>query len=272
MSVLNTQLNIVIGYPLIHTKSPVLHGLIYEEIGARAILLPFSEPDIKKLVAAIRTLSIKLTAVTMPFKQSAVNLMDSVDRSARQIGAINTIINRNGKLVGYNTDIFGMEYALRHTKLKDKHVLLLGAGGAALALAHVVKSHGGRLIYVNRTSKHIKELQKKFGGRAASMSELTSNDIDVIVNATPVGMFPDIKNSPVPQTLLAKHQTVFDLVYNPSETALLKSAKKKGATVISGINMFTAQGVRQVELWTRKKIITPKLIARLNKKIINTML
>ena len=271
MTTQHAQLNIVIGHPLVHTKSPVLHGLVYKEIGVDAVMLPFSSPDLKKLIAAIRTLSIKLTAVTMPFKQSAMSLVDKVDRAALEIGAINTIINRNGKLIGHNTDAFGIEYALRDTALQGKNVLIVGAGGAALAAAYVVKKNGGRLIYVNRTLKRTEALQKKFGGRIAQTSKLTPKDVDVVINATPVGMFPHIKNSPVPEALLGRHQTVFDLVYNPFRTELQRRAVARGAKVISGINMFTAQGVRQVELWTGRKIISGKLIARFNKQILKTM-
>jgi shikimate dehydrogenase len=271
MVITEKQLNIVIGHPLAHTKSPALHELVYKYIGVNATLLPFSHPDIRKLIAAIRTLSIKLSAVTMPFKQSAMSLVDKIDSPAQKVGAINTIINRNGKLIGYNTDVFGIEYALRDTPIKNKNVLVIGAGGAASAVAYVVKKKRGKLIYVNRTQERSKGLQKKFGGRVARISELESKDIDIIINATPIGMFPRVKKMPVPKTLIGKHQTVFDLVYNPFRTGLLRSAEKKGAIVISGINMFTAQGTRQIELWTGKKIINERLVARLNKQILKTM-
>lgn len=258
----------VIGYPLSHTKSPVLHSLIYKKIGANAVLLPFSNPDIKKLISAIRAMSINLTAVTMPFKQSIIPLLDSVDNTASSVGAVNTVINRGNKLIGYNTDIFGIEYALRNTPLRGKNVLLLGAGGAGLAAAYVIKNKSGRCMYADRTLKKARHLQKKFGGKIAPMKNLSANDIDIIINATPVGMYPKTKNSPIPISLVGKHQTVFDLVYNPTKTKLLKMAKRKGAKTISGIDMFIAQGIRQVELWTNKNIINPNLMSRLKKIII----
>jgi shikimate dehydrogenase len=267
-----TQLNIVIGHPLLHTKSPFLHNFMYSQLGLNAVMLPVSNVNIGKLISAIRIMSINLTAVTMPFKESAMPLLDSIDSNALKIGAVNTIINRNGKLTGYNTDLFGIEYALRHTTLRNKNVLLIGAGGAASAVAYMIKNKGGRLIYVNRTPGRTKNLQKRFGGKISQMNKISAEDVDVIINATPLGMYPNFKNSPVPDTLIGKNQTIFDLVYNPVKTSLIKTAEKKGATAISGIDMFIAQGVRQAELWTRKKIITPKLVGLLKKKIIKEKL
>lgn len=263
-----TQLNMVIGHPLLHTKSPVLHDLVYTEIGANAVMLPFSNPDIKKLISAIRIMSINLTAVTMPFKQSIMPFLDSVDDAALSAGAVNTVIRKNNKLIGYNTDIFGIEYALRHTPLRDKNVLLIGAGGAGLAVACVIKNNGGKCLYADRNLKKARRLQKRFGGKIAQIKNLAAKDIDIIINATPVGMYPNIKNSPVPAMLIDKHQTIFDIVYNPAETKFLKIAREKGAKTISGIDMFIAQGIRQIELWTGKNIINPKLASRLKKIII----
>ena len=261
----------VIGNPILHSKSPLLHALAYKAAGIDAVLLPREHTDVQKLIAAIRTLSVGLSAVTMPFKQSSMRLLDSIDPAALKIDAINTIINRNGKLIGYNTDIFGIEYALKKLTLRNKNVLLLGAGGAAQAAAYTVKKNGGQLIYANRTLKRAQALQKKFGGRITPLNRLTPKDIGVIINATPIGMYPDIQSLPLPESLLGRHQMVFDLVYNPAQTALLKSAKRAGAQTISGLDMFVAQGVRQVELWTGKKIITPKLVVQLKRQIEKTL-
>lgn len=258
----------VIGHPLLHTKSPALHDLVYKELGVNAVMLPFSNPDIKKLISAIRIMSINLIAVTMPFKQSIIPLLDSVDDTASAIGAVNTVINRGKKLIGYNTDIFGIEYALRNISLRNKNVLLIGAGGAGRVIAYVIKKKGGKCMYADRASKRVRQLQKQFGGKIAQIKNLFSKDIDIIINATPVGMHPDIKNSLVPIRLIDKHQTVFDLVYNPVQTKLIKSARKKGAKIISGIDMFIAQGIRQIELWTGKNIINQNLAGRLKKIII----
>ena len=266
-----TKLNMVVGNPIMHSKSPLLHASIYEVAGINAALLPFAANDIKNLIAAIRTLSVGLVAVTMPFKQSVMPLLDRIDPTARVIGAVNTIINHKGKLRGYNTDAFGIEYALRGTKLRNKKVLLLGAGGGARAIAYVVKKAGGKLLYANRTPAHAEALRKNFGGQIVDLHKLSAQEIDVIINATPLGMPPRVKTLPLPETLIAWHQTVFDLVYNPLRTKLLFLAEKRGAKIISGLDMFVAQGVRQIELWISKKITSDALISRLKKQIAKTL-
>ncbi|MSU56465.1 MAG: shikimate dehydrogenase [Candidatus Taylorbacteria bacterium] len=286
------RLNAVIGYPLSHSRSPKLHNPVYELLKLNAVLSPISNPDVKALVAEIRSLPLHLTAVTMPHKQSIMPLLDSVDAAAKKVGAVNTVINKKGKLHGYNTDVAGIEYALRDTKLKDRNVLLVGAGGAANAVAYVIKQKKGNLLYLNRTEKHAEELQKRFGGIVLSFEDTTTpprrlgtppqlrrggtgrlspQGIDVIINATPVGMYPKIDDVPIPEELLDKHQAVFDLVYNPVDTKLLKLARKKGAKIISGLDMFAVQGLRQIELWTGKKIITKSLVEKVKNNLLKTL-
>lgn len=264
-------LNAVIGFPLSHSRSPKLHNPVYELLKLDAVLLPFSHPDIKALISAIRTLPIQLTAVTMPFKQSIIPLLDTVDAGAKAIGAVNTVVNRKGTLHGYNTDVAGIVYVLRDVTLKNSNVLLVGAGGASRAVAYVVAKAGGNLLYMNRTAKHAEELRRSFGGLVVGENAISPEGIDVIINATPVGMYPKADDTPVPDALLRKGQTVFDLVYNPMDTKLLKQAKKKGATTISGLDMFVVQGLRQIELWTGKKIIEKKLVERVKRNILNDL-
>lgn len=271
MKTSTTKLNAVIGYPLSHSRSPKLHNPVYELQKLDAVLLPFSNPDITQLVSAIRALPIHLTAVTMPHKQSIIPLLDGIDEEAKAVHAVNTVINRNGKLYGSNTDIAGIEYALRGVILKNKNVLLVGAGGAANAVAYVVKKKKGNLLYLNRTREKAEELQKKFGGIVVRGNELRGEGVDSIINATPVGMFPDSDDIPIPVVLLHRHQVVFDLVYNPVKTTLLKLAEKKGAKTISGLDMFAVQGLRQIELWTGKRMITNSLVEKVKRNILNEL-
>lgn len=266
-----TKLNAVIGYPLEHSKSPILHNPVYEMLKLNSVLLPFSDPDVKALVSAIRTLGIRLSAVTMPFKQSIIPLLDRVDTGAKKIKAVNTVLNKKGKLYGYNTDIYGIEYALRNTKLKNRNVLIIGAGGAASAVAYVIQKAGGNLIYLNRTKKRARDLQKVFGGLVVTQKELVAEGVDVIVNATPRGMYPNVNDIPISPGILHPHQTVFDLVYNPIDTKLLKLAKNMGANAISGLDMFALQGLRQIELLVGKKLITKALVEKVKKNLIKTL-
>ena len=269
---IHSKINMVMGNPISQSKSPLLHGQIYKLLKLNAVTVPVADSDVGKLVSKIRTESIGLTAVTMPFKKSVIPLLDHIDKTAKSINAVNTIINKNGKLFGYNTDIDGIQYALREVPLKNKNVLLLGAGGAGHAVAHVVSEQKGKLIYINRTIEESFNMAKKFKGRVAKEDELDAGDIDVIINATPVGMFPDVSSLSAPDKVIDKNKVVFDVVYSPLETKLLQVAKQRGAIVISGIDMFVAQGVCQIERWTGKKIITPKLMEQLKKKIIEETL
>lgn len=246
-----TKLTAVFGYPLRHTLSPLLHNAFYEQHNINAVMLAFANPDIKKLIEAMRTLPIYLAAVTIPHKQTIMPYLDEVDAAARVIGAVNTVINREGRLVGYNTDVIGIVGALAGVNLKDKKVLILGAGGVARAAAYHLKNAGAKLFCWNRSLGAAQSLMRELGGEVAPALEMLGQAIDIIVNATPVGMYPKTDESPFPFELIQKHQVILDLIYNPAETRLLSDARRAGATVINGIKMFVAQALAQEALWLR---------------------
>lgn len=248
-----TILNAITGYPLSHTQSPQLHKLIYETLDINAVMLAFPQQNISTMITIMRTLPIQLLAVTLPHKQEVIKHLDVVDETAKKIGAVNTVINRNGQLHGYNTDLVGIAEALKETELKGKNVLILGAGGAARPLCWFLKKQGANIFCHNRSSQKSEALMKEFGGKSLNDKELIEVKIDLIVNATPVGMEPNTGESPFPKNLLNAHQTVFDLVYNPLETQLLKDAKQAGAKTISGHTMLIAQALEQVKIWTGKE-------------------
>ncbi len=248
----------VIGYPLSQTCSPLLHNRVYEALNLDAVLLAFAHERVEPLMQAIKLLSVELTAVTMPFKEKIVNYLDYCSPEVKALKVANTIIQRKGKLWGYNTDIDGIAHALRNTPVSGKQVLIIGAGGAARAVGYFLKINKARLFWVNRTKKKALRLAQIFGGHVVDVTQLRDLHIDIIVNATPV--------SPLPNYRFNTKQTVFDLVYNPINTKLLKQAHKQGAKIISGLEMFISQGIRQIELWTGKTI-HDKLI----KKIIKTV-
>lgn len=263
-----TQLNAVIGYPLTHSKSPALHNALYKKLGINAIMRAFSQKSVARLINKIRKLNIGLTAVTMPFKQAAIPYLDKIDRQARTMDAVNTIINNHGILTGFNTDIDGIACALKNVPLKSKNVLLVGAGGAARAVAYYLKSKEAKIFYQNRTKYKAYALVKKFGGKIISAKELSKMKMHVIINATPIGMTPKTGVSPLSKYKFKKYQVVFDLVYNPRQTQLLKQAKKAGAKTISGVEMFIGQALKQVELYSGKiknnsiKTFAGKLLAK----------
>jgi shikimate dehydrogenase len=255
-----TQLNMVIGYPLEHTESPLLHHSMYEALHINAVLLAFPHKRLSSIIKTIKTLSVELTAVTMPYKEKVLTYLDECSPEVKVLKAANTIIQRDGKLYGYNTDVDGIKYALRHTRLNKKNILLIGSGGAARAAAFVLKTNGAHLFWLNRTKSKALKIAKIFGGDVINLKELNDLPIDIIMNTTPLGMYPEIKISPLPNYPFKPHQTVFDMVYNPLETQLLKEAKKNRARIIHGLDMFIGQGIRQIELFTHKKIRSKKII------------
>ncbi len=248
------QKNAVIGYPLGHSKSPFLHNALYKKLGLNAKMVAIEHRDIKFLVQKIKQLNIGLCAITMPFKQSVIKYLNKVDSQAKKTQAVNTVINKKGKLIGYNTDIDGIKFALRSVPIKNKTVLLLGAGGAARAVAFFVSSAKGKILYLSRTKVKALKLQQEFGGIVVSQKDIKSIKFDVIINATPIGMKPLVQFSPLNKVVLSPKQYVFDLVYNPVETQLLKDAKRVGAEIISGVEMFIGQAIRQIELFSGRKV------------------
>jgi len=250
-------INGVVGFPLSHTWSPKFHELIYKTKKINAVMQAFPQKNIKKMVEYMRAKPLQMLAVTAPHKQAIMKHIDVIDQTAQQIGSINTVINHQGKLYGYNTDIIGIKKALAKTKLKGKNVLVLGAGGSARTVCWFLKKNGAKIFCHNRTRQKSAALMKEFGGTAIakkwlSVSKSLSPKIDVIINTTPIGMKPHSTTSPLPKKFLQKGQTVFDLVYNPVETQLLKDAKKAGCKTISGITMLSSQALTQVETWLKK--------------------
>ena len=177
---------------------------------------------------------------------------------------MNTVVNKNGELIGHNTDGLGAVNALKKkTGLKGKRILLLGAGGAAKAIAFALKNEGARITIAGRKkskSKKAQKLAKSINGKNICIEEIVSLEgFDILINATPVGMKPNQKKSPVPAKLLHKKLVVFDIVYSPLKTELLKEAKKKKCKTIGGIEMLLEQGYLGFELFTGKKAPKEKM-------------
>lgn len=240
--------NAVIGFPLEHTGSPRLHNAAYADLGLNAKLTAIANENIEELVDRIRKTPLELTAVTMPHKEAIMEHLDEIDEDAEAIGSVNTVINREGELHGYNTDIVGMEYALRN--LQPKSVMLLGAGGAARPLARLAQKKGWQLMIWNRSPERAKALAEEFGATAVEEPQAA----DLLVNTTPLGMHPHEGRSPIRPEIVEWYSHVFDIVYNPYETQLLKDAKVAGAVTISGLDMFVAQGLEQIRLWSGQEL------------------
>jgi shikimate dehydrogenase len=262
-----TKLNMVIGHPLSHTQSPTLHNAIYQHIQVDAILLAFPHTKLSSLIQSIKTLAVELVAVTMPFKEKIIKYLDYCSPEVENLKAANTLIQRDNKLYGYNTDVDGVAYALRDIHLNNKNILIIGAGGAARAAAFFLKNQQANLYWLNRTEKNAVNIAKFFGGEVIDDRLLSQLHIDIIINTTPLGMYPDIDTSPLNNDIFKSHQIVFDMIYNPLETRMLSQAKKQGAKIISGIDMFIGQGLRQIELWQNQSYTTQVDINQIKQKI-----
>lgn len=255
-----TQLNRVIGYPLAHTQSPILHNAAYNLLNCNAVMLAHATTCLPSTIQTLKTLSTGLIAVTMPFKEEIVSYLDDMSNEVKELKAANTVICRNGKLFGYNTDIDGVAYALRDVSLSGKKVLIIGAGGASRAAAYYLKKNNANLLWLNRTPEHALSSIELFGGDMVDINLINGLHIDVIINATPLGMFPHVNDTPLPGYPFRSDQIVFDMVYNPVNTLLLKNARSYNATCISGLDMFIGQGLKQIELWLNKSIVTSKML------------
>ena len=241
-----------------------MHNVAFKEFDLDFIYVAFNvtSKELKTVISGIKSMGFKGINVTMPHKTAVINYLDEIDSTAKSIGAINTILNKNGYLIGYNTDGNGAMFALQENGIcfKEKKIVLLGAGGAAKAIAYQAAKDLKELVILNRTKNKAKQLagmlQKTF--RTKIKGENLSSKIlkqemetaDILINSTTVGMYPDIKNSPIPKDLLHSNLSVMDIIYNPLETKLLKDAKSVGARIISGLEMLIFQGAVAFKIWT----------------------
>lgn len=259
-----TKVCAIIGDPVDHSLSPVMHNAAFKKLGLNLIYVafPVTKNELKDAVSGIKSLGLRGLNVTMPHKHAVMKHLDTVDSTAKSIGAVNTILNSQGKLTGYNTDGIGAMIALQENGVptEEKKMVILGAGGAAKAIAYQAAQDVETLSILNRTKEKAeqlaKDLTKNFGKNVNSgtLSHETLKkeleDADILVNATSVGMHPDTTNSPVPSDLLKPDMCLMDIIYNPMETKLAKEAKTAGAKVVSGIEMLVYQGAAAFEIWT----------------------
>ena len=256
----------VIGEPIEHTLSPLMHNAAFEALKLDYVFLAFrvKPVEVESAVNGMRALNIRGLNVTMPHKSTVIKHLDRVDLSAQIVNSVNTILNKENLLFGFNTDGVGAFKALKENgvELKGRKVLLLGAGGAARAIAYTMAKEADELAVLNRTVKQAqalaklleKSFNKKISTGSLSPSDIQSNlqDSDILINATSVGMKPKGEETPVPPKLLRPNLAVMDIVYNPLETKLAKDAKAAGARVVSGVEMLIYQGAASFELWTGK--------------------
>jgi len=250
----STSLFGLIGNPVAHSLGPVMHNRAFAEIGYNAVYLAFKVTDCGSAIKGIRALNIKGVSVTLPHKASVMAYLDAVDETAARIGAVNTIVNNNGKLTGYNTDCQGAVNALQaQTSIEGKSVAIIGAGGAARAVGFGLKSAAERLTIVNRTRATGEMLAADLQAEFLPIDAFKPSRYEILINTTPVGMHPDTDATPIVKNDFAAESVVMDIIYNPLNTRFLKEAAARECRTISGVDMFAFQGAHQFELWTGQK-------------------
>ncbi len=243
----------VAGNPIAHSLSPLLHNTAFRREVVNAILLPLKPRSLDDLLTVVRELPLAGVAVTMPLKEEVLPHLANMDAWTAKIGACNTLrTGADGKLYGFNTDVAGVLRPLeKRMRLKGARVAVLGAGGAARAAVFGLVEQGAEVFIVNRTHAKAVALARQAKVRSLKHEVFAKQKFDVLINSTPCGMKGNKQLMPIaPGELNAG--LVFDMVYNPIETPLLKLAHSRGAAVVSGLEMFVQQGARQFEIWTGK--------------------
>lgn len=251
-----TKICMIIGDPVEHSLSPQMHNAAYEAIGIGDkfvfIAAGVKPENLYDAILGIRAMQIHGITVTHPHKLSVIQYLDAIDEIAEKIGAVNTILNKNDKLIGRNTDWIGIVDSIEKSiPLKNKSVALIGAGGAARAALYGLLVKGAKATIFNRTIGHAEKLAKEFDCGFGSLEELEKvKQMDIIINLTPASTE---KYSPINKKFLTSNHIVFDAVYFPYKTKLLREAKEQGATIIHGTEWLLYQGLAQFEIYTGKK-------------------
>jgi len=241
----------IVLHPAGHTRSPRMHNAAYAALGIDAVYVAFDVPPehLGDALRGVRALGVRQLSVSIPHKVAVMEHLDEVDEVARRIGAVNTVVAREGRLAGTNTDWTGLVRALEgETRLEGANAVVLGAGGTARAAVHGLRSRGARIRVLNRTVASAEALAVELGADGAGpLSALADTPHDVLVNTTSVGLGDDA--SPVDAAAIAPGAVVLDAVYEPEHTRLLRDAEARGARAVSGRWMLVHQAVAQLEAW-----------------------
>ncbi|MEO6965670.1 MAG: shikimate dehydrogenase, partial [Acidobacteriaceae bacterium] len=243
----------VAGNPVSQSLSPIMMNTALHRETVNAVYLALQAEKVTDLLVLIREVPVHGVSVTMPFKREIMKHLDRTDALSQKIGACNTVVrSQDGKLIGYNTDVTGVIRPLeQRMDLRKAKVLLLGAGGAARAAAFGLKQKGANVFILNRTPQTGQKLAREAEAKTIRRDQVAKTSFDIIINATSVGMTSSKQQSILEEKEL-NAKLVFDMVYNPMETPLLRMARGKGLAVITGAEMFVQQGAEQFQLWTGK--------------------
>lgn len=258
----------LLGEKLGHSISPEIHREVFDYINEEGAykLFEVERDKLENFTEAVKLLKVKGFNVTIPYKQDIMKYLDEVDSNALEMGAVNTVKLQDGRLIGYNTDYLGFGYILENKNLeaREKTAVLLGNGGANRAAMQYLLNNGiGKVFIASRNPKNEYNIDKV---QVISYEDLKNIKGDILVNGTPVGMYPNVGVSPVSKDIIKNFDILVDLIYNPMETEFLKLGKELNKTVIGGLDMLIVQGIRAEEIWNDTKI-NDELIDRLHNKL-----
>ncbi|HJM36734.1 MAG: shikimate dehydrogenase [Dehalococcoidales bacterium] len=259
----------LIGDPVEHSMSPVMHNAAFRELGLNYLYVPFrvKKEELGKAIDGMRALNIRGLNITIPHKVAVIPLLDELDPLAEKIGAVNTIVNNDGVLRGYNTDASGLLQSMwtKGIEPRDKNIVIIGAGGASRAVTFILADKKARLVILNRiqeldwakelASRITQTFRQKIEALELNRENLAKvlTKADILLNATNAGMSPNTEETPVDADLLRPELVVYDIVYNPSKTRLLREAEMINAKTIGGLDMLTWQGALAFQMWTGRK-------------------
>jgi len=265
-----TTVSAVIGDAVEHSLSPAMHNRAFQELGLNYVYVPFHVKKVKMALEGMIGFNIRGLSVTIPHKIEVMDFMDEITPLAEKIGAVNTVTYENGMLHGTNTDAYGTLKAIEtEEQIDGKTVVMIGTGGAARAAAFAIacERKPERFFIAGRNEQKVRKLalevsqhaNKMISGISVEPEELKPifKETDIVVNTTPIGMHPNVDECLIPEELFSERHVVFDMIYNPAETLLLKRAKKRFARIINGVPMFVYQGAEQFQLWTGKEAPIP---------------
>ena len=249
-----TKIYGIMGKPVSHSLSPAMHNAAFQAHGLNKVYVAFEVTDVARALDGFRAIGVGGVSVTIPHKQAVIPHLDAIDPVAQKIGAVNTLLIEDTHIRGYNTDWIGANQALETiVDLPASTVLVLGAGGSARAIGFGLQEKGATVILANRTLAKGQALARDLNCECYPLEEIKDLKVDALVNATSVGMTPNVDATPVAKAFMKNVPAVMDIVYSPLETRLLREAKQVGCKTVNGTYMLLFQGVAQFELWTGRK-------------------
>ncbi|MFX1326004.1 MAG: shikimate dehydrogenase [Promethearchaeota archaeon] len=262
-----TKVLCLIGHPVEHSMSPTMWNPALQELGLDFVYVAFDvlPANLKSAINGMRTLGIIGMNVTIPYKEAVIQYLDEIDPTAEKMGTINTIKNENGVLKAKNTDAEGARRSLieKNCEISGKNIIIIGSGGVSRSIAYILAEEVNKIVLTDLikdkaiiAAKEIKNnMDVDIEGKLNTPNTIKSDiaNADILINATPVGMHPNVNDTPISKDLLHKDLFVFDVVYNPLETRLMREASELGCNTLGGLDMLVNQGVLAFEWWINKK-------------------